>query len=80
MISSTDNDWEPSESDLTWTTNLISMMKQNGIWALKECPSIYQLDHSNKNLITIMNGDEDLHTRIIKVFGMLGWTVAENKP
>ena len=75
MISSVDNDWEPSESDLTWTTNLIGMMKQGGIWALQSCPSIYQLDHGSKNLTTVVNGDTNLHKRIVKVFSVLGWTV-----
>jgi len=72
-----DDDWEPSESDLAWSLNLIRVMKQGGIWALKDSPSVYKFDHENQKLITVKNGNADTHARIVRVFGKVGWTVVE---
>jgi|TARA_B100000809_G_scaffold256832_1_gene297393 hypothetical protein len=73
----TDDDWEPRESDIAWSSNLIRIMKQGGMWALKDWPSVYKFDHANQRLITIKNGDADMHAKIVKVFGKVGWTVVE---
>ena len=76
----TDEDWEPSESDIAWSLNLIRVMKQGGMWALKDSPSVYKFDHENQRLITIKNVDTTTHARIVKVFGKIGWTVTVAEP
>ena len=72
--------WRPSKIDIEWSEDLISIMKQDGRLSTKDARSIYQFDHKNKNLTTIMNDNPDLHERIRIVFGRLGWSVDGNEP
>lgn len=73
--------WEPSNSDITWTLNLILRIKEGGVWAVPVSMTTYTLHHSKKQaeklaLLEGMGGDTN--NRIDKCFKKIGWEVIDH--
>jgi hypothetical protein len=72
--------WKPTKFDITWSENLIRVMKQDGVWSTKDGLSVYKFDHKNKTLIAVLRHNSELHERIQIVFSKLGWSVDDSAP
>lgn len=49
-------DWKPSESDINWTKNCLSMVKDGGIWATS-----YALYRKEGETVTLERVNENAH-------------------
>jgi len=71
--------WQPSESDLAWTRNLIRLFADNATWETDQ--AIYLADKPAKTLTVSQIKRPDIHQRehakVRITFELLGWTVKE---
>lgn len=68
--------WEPAQSDLDWTKDLISKFVEGGVWGIPESFAIFSFYLSKKEYtLTEGEGFEGHETtkRTQKILGILGW-------
>lgn len=71
--------WEPTQSDIEWTRNLVAMIKDGGVWGQPGSQAIFTFFHSEKKytLEDTLCIDQETVARTCKVLGILGWEKKE---
>lgn len=71
-------DWEPTQADIQWQTNMIAMLADGARWGVPGTESEFQIDKTNK-VVRLAFGNPNLadNQRIIKVFQRMGYTFEE---
>ena len=73
------NNWQPTSSDITWTRNLVNMVKDGGRWCVPVTGTVYRIFHDKKLAVTNSEISDVTDKRIVKVFHKMGWTVEINE-
>lgn len=69
--------WTPSYSDIEWTKNLISTIKEGGSWVVPASKSIWTFSHENKTAKLVGDPDDETNQRIQTVLvEYLGYEVS----
>lgn len=73
--------YEPSYMDQAWLFNVLSLLKDGGIWCVPVSEMVYKIDKTKKRLIvqkpaSTLRG-ELVHGRTIKVARAIGWEIVE---
>jgi len=72
--------WHPSASDIEWTQNTISSVKEGGVWGVPCCDSVLQIFHSKKEVVIVHGNSKDITLRrIITVLSKMGWKTKRKK-
>lgn len=67
--------WEPTQADIQWQTNMVAMLTDGARWGVPGTESEFQIDKTNKVVrLTFGNPNESDNQRIIKVFEKMGYT------
>jgi hypothetical protein len=68
--------WEPSDSDLAWCRDLLSIIKDGGVWGCDA--GIYRMDHADKKMTRVAKGsNEKMHEMNVVAFGKIGYEVKD---
>lgn len=69
--------WQPTKFDIEWSANLISYIKDGGVWGVPMNDTVYRLDKTNRILKLIRGPKDGIFERITATFAQLGWKVIE---
>lgn len=69
--------WQPSESDIAWTKQLVGSLKVGGSWAVPVSKSIWTFWHDSKKAVLQLGDMSDETNRRIALImrDNLGWVV-----
>ena len=71
-----DTKWKPRASDITWTQNMINMIKDGGTWAIPMNGSVWSVDKTNKVLTCKTGENDDMFFKVTKCCDAFGYTTA----
>ena len=67
--------WIPTDSDITWTSDLLARLNDQGTWVVPASGCGYRVDKKSK-IVTVMFGViDETHYRICKILASLGYEV-----
>lgn len=64
---------EGMQQAVAWQRNMLSVIKDGGVWVVPCCLAVIKIFHSTKTAVFVTGRNSD----IIKVFTAMGWTVQE---
>ena len=69
--------WEPTESDIEWTRDLIEKLRDGGTWAVPA--GLSMITGNKKEMKYTLNGNvkNECNQRIMKVMKILGWKLTK---
>ena len=74
--------FKPSESDKQWARQLVTYLKDNGVWIASSDGCGYRIDKSHQRLIRFTKDGTRLaelfNRRTIMVFNAIGWKVVDD--
>lgn len=67
--------WKPDREAIEWARGMVAMMRQNAVWGIPANRNVYQFDRANKTLWLVAGDEDEIHRRMVAVFGAIGWSV-----
>lgn len=71
--------WEPSESDIVWVSNLVNILKEGAVWTLPMNGQQYQFFHSKKEIHLVSGPMDNMFTKNKLAFSQIGYTVFDKR-
>jgi hypothetical protein len=68
-----EDNWEPGEPEYAWMRNLLSMVKDGGVWGIPAALSELTFDMEKKEYTFNGDRDHELCRRSFRVLDHLGW-------
>lgn len=65
--------WTPRQSDIDWTRNLISMLKDGGVWAVPMNGNVYRFNKVTQTVSLEIGTADDTHQRFLACLKAIGW-------
>lgn len=70
--------WEPTDSDIAWQRNVLTLLKDGAVWGTSF--GIFKVNKSDKTVeLTQGDPDHECNQRILIVFARLGYKFATPK-
>ena len=67
--------WQPRQSDIAWTFNLINRIHDGGIWEIPVNHSVWKIDKTQQVMRCIRGEQDDLYHKLVKVCAALSYRV-----